>query len=780
METTKVLCTLMLAMFMIFNASSLVIKSFNNSLTSEDLIFSGNQNITRYLSIPNSINSLTNGYINLTGCNYQSYDTQNVSNFSSVSVGGVVFNLSYAFDNNWKTFLVMEYGSGIDHTIYWNYTLNGVTEKPLILIMNLTGYNAGETNYTYRMNIPRSCSNSNNLINFKDVEFGTEMGDWFLNHTIYCQNQSDLSSWIAINNFGANYLRSIYETKIETNCPPINVTLKINDKLVLNYTNEFIQKNNKSINLAGYINPFLNSTYLIGTNYIISFIFHSDSASILQYLDLQFDNNGFLENSKTFNSPVIETTNESFSINITYDDSAFSNVYAYLVYNNTEYLGTKSGTTNNLIFTSSLNVPIVSSSGINKSFYWKFGLTNSTATYLFNSSFSNQTINKLTAPTLNYTTCPAATLPAWNFSFATETTMSKLSGLNVSMVFSYALDSSSTLYTINTSYYNVSNVYICIPNSSYYYINYGEIQYTAEGFANRRYYTFSGTRITNQTINTTIYDLDNNLASPFLMTIQSTSLQPYKNYYISSMRWYPEINGYNVVDMGKTDDKGQTTLYFKTFDVDYRLGVYTPAGSLIKMINPMRMVCTTSPCTYIIYIEDTISDLTSAYGIEQSLTWNNNTKTFTYIWNDPSQRTQTMNLSVYQDSGTASNLICSSTSSGTTGILVCDVSAYTGVLRAEAVRTASPATLMEQLIVAIRSSFTDLKGGKTLSLIFTAAILIVSAFVAIFNPLVAVIMSVIGFVLPLFLFGNVSYGFVVFGAVVVLAGIILHFLRRIG
>jgi hypothetical protein len=199
-------------------------------------------------------------------------------------------------------------------------------------------------------------------------------------------------------------------------------------------------------------------------------------------------------------------------------------------------------------------------------------------------------------------------------------------------------------------------------------------------------------------------------------------------------------------------------------------------GNLIKLTNSIRMICQVSPCVYTVYVDPSTNDLTTWTNIQHSLTFNDTTKIFTFVWNDPSQSTTQMNLTVWQDSSSGSTIVCSNNASSFTGVLACNVSAYTGTLRAEAWRSASPPNLIDQAIAQIRSTFAGVSGGKTMGLFIGLLLLIAFALMGIFSPVVMIILGVVALI-PLVMLGNITI--VIFAAIGILGGVILHFLKRI-
>jgi hypothetical protein len=573
---------------------------------------------------------------------------------------------------------------------------------------------------------------------------------------------------ISLNDGGAGspvYNNSIYNNYFRnTNNTYIN-TLEYNswNTTIGNYYYNYLGTGITEICWDGNFNGFCDSTYDMKT---LSTTCSSDNCDYLAYSSSTI--------AQSYNPTTFEGSSETFSMNLTYGSSSTTIANAYLIYNGTSFSTIRGGVGNNITFTTSIAIPLVSTSGINLSFYWSIGVTNTSGTTYFDTYYNNQTVYKGTTLSIAEN-CSIGYLPALNFTSFWEADKTNINFSSVNYYLRYGLSGNSSMYSINNSLNNTKSFAICINSSqSYYNIGYGEIQYQINGASDRRYYIFGGTRITNTTINIPIYSLNSTLSTSFLITAQTTALKPYINYYVGLLRWYPEINSYQIVELGKTDDKGQTLLHVKTEDVDYRFAIYTSDGNLIKLFSPIRLVCQTTPCIYTLYVDTNPLDLTTWDNIESSLTFNKTTMRFTYIWNDPTQTTQTMNLSVWKDGTISSELICSTSSTGYTGVMICDVTGYTGTLRAEVTRHASPTTPIAQLIEKIGTTFID-AGGGTLGLLVGAILLILFAFIGVMSPTLVVILAVIALI-PLYFLGSINAG--VMMGIGVLGGIILHTLRR--
>jgi hypothetical protein len=471
-------------------------------------------------------------------------------------------------------------------------------------------------------------------------------------------------------------------------------------------------------------------------------------------------------NSETYSGAIDESANTTITINITILQGVLSS--ANLTYNNTVYddVNIISYSGNSYIISREVPAPKINADSIIQ-FLWNFNTTYE----ITNSIAHNQNIITFKAMNVTDWGCPTGFNSSLYFDFKSENNLT-----NINVTVNYNLQYGVTNNTFKTSIGTILNthtLYLCINGTAYnnYSIGYGEIQYQGENYVKREYYIFNGQKITNVTINNTLYDLLNAEATSFLLTVKNPALAPYVSKYIGLLRWYPQVNSYYTVDMGKTDDKGQTVIRVKTEDTDYRLALYELNGTLIKLFNPIRMVCLASPCEYSAVVIEEGNDFTIFEKVQNDLTYDPILKTFTFIWNDPSQTTQSMTLLVQKERGDYLTTICDNSSSGYTGVINCNVSTYTGTIRAIAFRTASPETAIAEKIISIVNTMFK----STTGLFLVAMSFIFFTFVGIFSPIAAIIFGGIGLVIGV-AFGTLSIGVVI--AIGVLGGIIIHFMRN--
>lgn len=515
---------------------------------------------------------------------------------------------------------------------------------------------------------------------------------------------------------------------------------------------------------------------IVGTDYGINFGINNGSNTIKIYANDSVGNEVYktvnitvywLNITTQHTAETYETSIDNF--NLTLDIPAiYTFSSANIVYNGTTYTSTTSTTNGKLLIKNNINIPLTPNAG-NKSFYWNISFIE---TNLITDTYSHL-VSKTVA--INITeNCSAGLTKVFNFDFKTETNLTSINADTVDYLFKYGLGGNSTGFEIYGTLTNITTLAVCLNSSyPYYTVGYGELKYKSDGYTDRSYYIFQNTRSTIPAINITLYYLQNAIATSFQVVAESTTLDPYEDKYIQLLRWYPNLNTYNVVEMGETDETGSTVVRVKSEDVDYRIGLYELNGSLIKLAEPIRMVCLTSPCEYTLRVSPADTDYTSFLGVESSLEYDEDTEIWLYTYNDPSQTTSEMELTIYKDTGTSRIEICSSTGTGSVGAISCDTTSYVGTLRGEVVRSASPGVVIAQKIVQIGDNAFKSKWGLWLSFLLAIPIML---FLGTISPVAAVIGGVIALI-PAFYLGSISI--TILGGILILGGLVIHFIKRI-
>jgi len=661
--------------------------TFNNSLTFENLTFIGNENITRYLEVPEGI-SVTNAYLNLSGYNNSegAYDdcyqeSANVSTACGGYANGTYFvvgtwadTTANITDEDWGTMAFRE-GVGTDY-LYVNYS------KPAGMGYALwqLGYQNATANVT-NVTIPSDCFDAfSDLLQLR-IDSVQEATDLYI--LANCHNGSEFTEIFNTIDVGCEFYEEAV-TWLAENSSIENPSISIENVDVWNFTGEFNQTNNRTSNLASTINEHLNSTYLIGTTYVIPFIFHSDTIGILQYLDLLFSDE-LTENSQTFNATTFELAEESFELNITYGSGDWTDISANLIYNETSYLGTATGGGNNILFSSIVDIPTYPNIPATIPFYWRIALTNASGTSYYNSTFNNQTVNEIVFAACNTTyTSPILV----NFSVYNETDRASINA-TMDATFSYYVGGGGQFknYTFDSA--SNETFQFCGNSNETYTVN-AIINLEADGFNERSYYFNLESYDNDSTTETKLFMQDD--GSNIIIQVRDAGLSPVEDYYVDIDRFYPETNEYETVIKEQTDIYGQFVARLTENDVKYKFTFRNSSNYVMKTTGDMTIACRATICVLPFVIEDTEDDVERFGNLtdyDWSFAFDDVTNIFTFTWNDVSGVSATMRLEVERYLWNGTTTVCNTTSITASGSLTCDVGSGSASYQAQAFRQIS-------------------------------------------------------------------------------------------
>ncbi len=324
--------------------SYLVINSFNNTLTEENLTFTGNENITRYVSVPRYAN-VTGAFMNLSG-----YLGGDIINTDSIDESANCYNGTTGSISNCQKLYDENLSTGLAAKNQTTYFIN-IQDTPIVEEDNLTSVDI----YLYYFPIWQtpSISGLKNIYNLSLWNYDTNVWVNIDSKTDAEGDRCDFGStysggitWVGlfydegnskISNGGSNLLCKYKFVTITSPGQYFNFTDNlrrnwtvtqynystgsgsyggggfIEDEIVWNYDNEtlsnpflqignidsinewsyinwFKQKDNQTNNLESSFNNALNDTKcnclncsINGKNCTIPLIFHSDSSGILGY-----------------------------------------------------------------------------------------------------------------------------------------------------------------------------------------------------------------------------------------------------------------------------------------------------------------------------------------------------------------------------------------------------------------------------------------------------------------------------------------------------------------
>lgn len=648
---------------------------------------------------------------------------------------------------------------------------------------------------TENTNLPIGCNftASGQLINYITLNVTNSTGSvWYTNYTSVL-SPSYNTTWVTtslndgyysiacfgIGNGGVNDLAT-ENIAIDTKSPtitqaiiankstislPVNVTLNYTVTDLVNVSTCWYNTTESATIINISCNKTANVSFSTGGTktiwyYVNDTYGHRNNSNVSFFINLYTSN-------ISYSNFAVEGENTTLQFNVTANN--INTITANLTYNNTVYTltGTNNGTL--AVFTKNITAPYVD---VNTNI--SFNITYVMNGELLYSSTYGQFVYNM--PPLNISAGLCTGTPIYYFDFKDEENLTTIPG-ELEYNFYYGL-SNGTLVNTFGKITSTTNFSICINStlSSSFVLGSGEIFYRSTGYVDRRFYFYTNTNLTNVTgaTNITLYDLISSAQTSFKLEIEDTSLNPYENIYTSILRWYPNLNQYKIIDMGKTDEQGSTVTHIKIEDIDYRIGAYYRNGTLIYLAAPVRMVCLSTPCTYTLKISPTDEDYTSFLGVTYTFAFNETLNIWTFTFSDSSLETSLMNMTIFKDTGTDSIIICDDFISGSTGTLTCNTTGYSGTLRAEVYRESSPPVIIAQKVVSIFSSaFKGSAFGLWLSMFIALPIIFLMILV---SPIAALVGGVLALI-PALYFGSINLGII--GGFAVLAGIVAHFLKRI-
>lgn len=359
----------------------------------------------------------------------------------------------------------------------------------------------------------------------------------FINNLTFPSNSSQSNS--RSQNFSINATGNIMG---KTNITFINGTLYL-----WNINGTLFSRMNKSISNNYNVTNFTVNSISVG-NYLWNVLICA-TENICSFANT---NNtlliGFNENAITYNSTAYETSQESFILNVTLDPSITSSS-ASLFYGGTSYASTKSTSGSNTLFSTSLDLDLISAVTAN-SFNWILNLDG----ILINSSTNTQTVNFI-----NLTICGAApqNIIYYNISFKNETSaQERVNASVVSSTWSYWLGSGVDIKNLSYSNSNENREYnFCFsPQDRRVNIDLSFSYDNAE--SEQRTYSPDNFLLSNSSTSTTLFLLPSTSGQYVTFQVINTAQQALSGVEVSATR-----SGIGTIETGTTDSSGTVTFF---------------------------------------------------------------------------------------------------------------------------------------------------------------------------------------------------------------------------
>ncbi len=737
-------------------------------------VFTGNQNITRYLSVPSNT-LLTNAFLNLSGLVNQTYYYQSAGLSTQVDCSDPDWSASYPcarINNGDSGTQRAQANSGTIAVGYFNWTKpsNAIAANNTLSI-KLYGTIAMPTN-TYSINA--TCFNQNTHAFKFTYDYTTGfVSDAFVD--IDCYD----GSWVRIvrintDGFGG-YIEGIIEFTNNYNytniSQPSNISLSIGNNQGFNQSGLF-NITNRTSNLAGLINNYLSTCTFLNGFCLVPLIFHSDSTGSIVYNNLIFDNEGYVNNGEIYNSNTYETTTESFALNITFDPNYYQSATASLIYNGSTYTSVKSTNGIYTIFNSTINIPLINVTSLNNSFYWSVALANSSGNTYFNTTVHNQTVNQINFGVCNGTTNTLAlNITAYN-----QDDLSSINNWNFKGVLNYYISNSSLSKVFNLTNLSIVEQNLCINVNTTFRIT-GQLEYSVNNSYQTSNYYFVNENISNSVTNLRLGLLPITSTTVFIVKLLDQYNLPVNGYYINIDRFYPGLNEYRTVQTLKTDSNGQSVGFIEINNVQYRFVVKDPNGNIVYTSDTRVITPQSSPYTITINLVSSNPNILNTNRTIEGLTWSisfdKNSKIVTYAYADSNSSFTKSELIVFQTTGNSNTIICATNLTTPNGVITCNLSNYTsGSFSAQVYVYRDVRYFVDNLLFDI----SNLDFGN-LGILGGIFIIMICAFMFSFNELAGIFSVNVG-IIAVNLLGLINFGWITISSIIAISIVIAIVLER--
>lgn len=376
---------------------------------------------------------------------------------------------------------------------------------------------------------------------------------------------------------------------------------------------------------------------------------------------------------------TVGTVGESstFQLNISTYDLGLNNVTAYLIYNGVNYTA---NTQSSHSYATSLNYVTVTdtitlpTTAGNYSYYWQVMLlqNNSNQSVSFNTTSQLQRIE-----TFSLDDCTTESTRGLIFTSYLEQFPSDLLNLSsAEFIFSYWIMAKANAKNYSVEKTNANNFSFCISEDMQVDIY---LKHTSSSGFTHRYYLYNESLWQNTSKTIRIYNYNTTTdVSDLKVTARYASDYNYFPGVIGHLeRYYPAENLWRTVQMDKSGDYGGIFFNIEEEDTDYQMKFYDTNNHLLHTTNTMKFVCTSSVCENVVLL-DAYSAAAISENVSISYVFDNVTKLLTVTWTAPGESFVTSLITKEYMNGVTT--ICNNMTNGTSGTMICDLSAYEGAI----------------------------------------------------------------------------------------------------
>lgn len=490
-----------------------------------------------------------------------------------------------------------------------------------------------------------------------------------------------------------------------------------------------------------------------------------------------------IENSKTFNSSVLETSIQNFIINITIVNG-FNIQNADLIYNGTINSGATFINTfgNDFDISKSITIDQGKQGFVSENRNFSFNITtvNSTSgeTFNFVSSESTQIVNEI-----SFGICAGdLNISMLNFTMVNEITGIELNATKNATTFQATFniginpDNLIKNFTVNNQSTNSSRFNFCTSASTNVFTIDMEAFFTAVGFNDRNYFLDEAT-LTNTTNEINLSLLPDSVGVEFFIDVEQ-DLFPLTNAIINIQKFFIGEGVSRTIEIDRTDNDGKITSFLE-LNKDHTFSI-TKDGELLAIIEK-RAICEAAPCTILLSITSETTDIYEGFNeafasnVLYNLSFNGGTKQVTFEFIDTTGLATSFRMDVIRSSSNSTaEIINSQTLFTSAGSMTFNASNLTGDFKVETFITRSPAQFIDFITFFISDIAQEL---GILGLFMAFLTILVIIFGISFTPRILVL-AVPMALTTVKLMGLVSLSNTALTALYLLAGLAIAFMSR--
>ena len=543
----------------------------------------------------------------------------------------------------------------------------------------------------------------------------------------------------------------------------------------------FLNEINTSISGTGTSEFTINATLDGFTNYLWNF-YVCGNATLNSYCTFATNNftlilSPFSENSVNYTNDVLETSRQTFIINVSANPSV-SAVSGKLWYNGSDYTANISNPASGIyISNDSIDIPLQESGySVNKSFFWQFDVTLDDGTLTQqNTSINNQIVNRTYFELCN------ATYPTPLINFTTKSAENPFPEVNATFksAWSWFVSTGEGSVTRNTSYEDVNEnkttFDFCTSSYTTSFITTSTINYDANLYSPNFYYLKNAT-LSNTTQDIELFLLNDSKATITVIKVREEAQQPIEDALVQIQLFDVGTNTYFIVAMAETNFDGEDVVYLNWYDTLYKFIIIID-GETVKSTQPFKVAETPQ-------IFDIIGDITFSFekfkDFQYSLVYNNVSGNFVLTYTKPSGAVDEACLRVTRRTAQNDTQICLTCEASSSATLFCNINNQGNGTYIAAFYATGSLDLVDWITTTIGGSFAEeifeelgLEDATAYAILFGGLVF------ALF--LVTPVLGIIGIILGIFgasALGFATIDYMTYFGILILGGIMIWILKR--